>query len=76
MECRRKNLVFIVLFTLIGYLGVYENSLAIYQTSDTKPIITSRSVTIYPEADQKALKDGILFSDQAEFSRLMEDFLS
>ncbi len=76
MENRQKNLVFIVLFTLIGYLGVYENSLAIYHSGKAKPTITSRSVAIYPEADQKALKDGILFSDQAEFSRLMEDFLS
>ena len=76
MNYKRKNLVFIVVFALIGYLGVYENSLAIYHSGSAKPDITSRSVTIYPEADQNALKDGIYFSDQAEFSRLMEDFLS
>ena len=76
MKYKRKNRVFIAVVLLAGYLGIYENSLAIFHDNCVKPDITSRSVTLYPENDQKALEGGIPFSNSAELSSLMEDFLS
>ena len=76
MKHKRQSRIFIAVILLVGYLGIYDNSLAIFHSNRAKPSITSRSVTLYPENDRKALENGIPFSNPVELSRLMEDFLS
>ncbi len=61
---------------LQGYwLGVQEGKLAIWRAGEETPYeITEFYITHLPEADQKALKEGIYVTDDANLARLLEDY--
>ena len=65
------------LILLIGYLGLYNGQLALYGQNRAIPeTLLPYRVEMFPEADQKALKNGIPYESETELNRLMEDFLS
>ena len=68
---------FIWMILLCGYLGLYQGNLALFLDGQTHPVeIFPRTVQIYPEADRRALSQGIPFSSESEMHRLLEDYLS
>lgn len=69
-----KQLLFIL---LIGYLGLYNGRLALFQDNrDLPEQVLPYCVQTFPEADQHALKNGIPFRNETELNQLLEDFLS
>jgi len=61
----------------IFYLGVYKDHVALWKDGQSAPeIVYPYSVSIYPEADQQSLQHRIPIADRADFSRLLEDYLS
>ncbi len=68
---------YIPLLLLVGYLGLYNGHLALWQEScDVPETVLPYNVQSFPQADQNALKKGIPFKTEAELNRLLEDFLS
>ncbi len=68
---------YIPFLLLLGYLGLYNGHLALWQDNCKTPeIVLPYNVESFPQADQIALKDGIPFKTEAELNRLIEDFLS
>ena len=73
---KRRSIVMLLL-VIWGYLGTFHNKLCIYQAPDTDPVrIFPYSVNIFPQNDQDMLKEGIPYRNEAEFHKLLEDFLS
>lgn len=72
---KKRMLSFILV--AIGYLGIHNGYLALYDTEQASPLIVLpyRS-ELYPEEDQNALQKGIPYHSQEELTRLLEDFLS
>lgn len=67
----------LLLLLIIGYLGLHNGQLALFESGKTVPdTVLPYRAELFPEADQKALQNGIPFSSESELNRLMEDFLS
>ena len=72
---RKKILCNILLFGFL--LGVYEGKIALWKDGQTKPMkVLPYQASMLPEADQKALKEGIRFDSLKELYKMMEDYLS
>ena len=72
-----KQNVAAALILLILYLGIHEGRVALLQSGTPEPVeIFSQMVTMLPEFDQQALRDGIPIRSRDHLTRLMEDFLS
>ena len=64
-----------IILAWVGYLGVCNGYLTVFQKDTPKTIFPYR-VECYPPQDQMALKKGIPFRSQQELAFLLEDFLS
>ena len=72
----RKKHIFLLL-TIIGYLGVHNGYLALYDDTRGQPLmVLPYQVDIYPAEDRRALTQGIPFDSQEALTRILEDFLS
>ena len=66
-----------LLFMLVWYLGVYEGHLALFKENTDKPChIFPYCVSVYPSADQKALREGIPAETDKELLELLQEYLS
>ena len=72
-----KKRILSFILVIIGYLGIHNGYLALYDAEQTSPllILPYRS-ELYPQEDQNALQKGIPYQTQDELTRLLEDFLS
>lgn len=67
--------LWLLLFGL--YLGIYNGNLAICEDGKTTPVmVLPYKAALFPEEDQKRLKDGIPFENNHELAQLLEDFMS
>lgn len=64
-----------ILLAWVGYLGVSNGYLTIFQKEKPKTVLPYR-VECYPQQDQNALTKGIPFHNEQELASLLEDFLS
>ena len=66
-----------VLLLFILYLGVYGDSLALWGNSDVTPVkIFPYKLSVYPVADQQALRHGIPITSPRVAQQLLEDYFS
>ena len=73
----RYLLSILLLIMTTGYLGTFGGKLCIYKEPGVAPVqLLPYSVTVFTQNDQALLKKGIPYHNEAEFSRLMEDYLS
>ena len=70
-----RNLFHIV---LLGFLlGIHEGKIALWKDNDPKPMqVFPYRAELLPEADQKALKNGIRVENIRQLQSLIEDYLS
>lgn len=63
---------------ILGFLlGVSGGRIALWEDGQAEPVkVFPYSVTMLPEADQRALESGIRAEDRAQLFRLLQDFLS
>ena len=63
---------------LAGYLlGVRGGYLALWKDDCPEPVqVFPYQAQMLPEKDQKALRNGIHVTDEADLQRLLEDYLS
>ena len=63
---------------LLGFLlGSFKGYLALWTEDDPDPFqIYPVEVSILPEADQKALSEGIYARSEPELNHMLEDYLS
>lgn len=74
---RKWKRYFACLILLMGYLGLHNGYLALFEDGSSEPsLILPYKAELYPQADQEALKQGIPYETQEELTRLLEDFLS
>lgn len=67
----------IYLIILGLYLGLYRGNLALWNENEREPVhIFPYPVELYPQADQKALRQGIPIRDGGELHKLLEDYFS
>ena len=72
---KKKGLI--LLLWVMGYLGLNNGYLALYDDSNTQPLmVLPYCAQMYPAQDQQALTQGIPFENQQELARILEDFLS
>ncbi len=66
-----------VLLLFLLYLGTCGEHLALWRDTREKPLkIFPYAITMYPDADQKALRRGIPITSLPEAYRLLEDYFS
>ena len=68
----------LALVCLAGYLlGVSRGYVAIWRDEDPQPwLITDMPVSALPQADQKALKEGISLPEDYPLTKALEDYCS
>ena len=72
---RRLSLYFSLMFLFI--LGCQDGYIALWKDSDPEPVrVFPYSASLLPEADRKALEQGIRIGSEEELARLLEDYLS
>lgn len=72
---KRAHLYFSLIFLFI--LGCKDGYIALWKDSDPEPLrVFPYSVSSLPEADQRALEQGIPIGDEGTLLRLLEDYLS
>ena len=58
-------------------LGVRQGYITLWREGDAKPVeVFPYRAEMLPEADRQALEKGIVIQDEAELTRLLEDYLS
>ncbi len=58
-------------------LGLHRGRIALWRDGDQEPFqVFPIRGEMLPEADRKALEEGISIRDQGELNRFLEDFLS
>ena len=71
-----SSLVYLTLI-LSFLLGIHEGKLALWRDGDSQPeIIFPCCTDLLPEADRKALSEGIPISSRQELAHLLEDYIS
>lgn len=72
---RYRKWLFIIAFSFI--LGVQDGYIALWKDGCKNPVeVFPFQAKLLPEADQKALAEGIRIENAAQLARLMEDYLS
>lgn len=69
---------YLYLALVFGFLlGIHEGNIALWKDGSSKPfrVFPYRAESL-PEADQKALEQGIHLTDESALIRLLEDYLS
>lgn len=63
---------------LVGFLiGIQNGYVAVWRDGARQPAyVSQRAVDMLPQADQRALRDGIHVKDRASLTSALEDFLS
>ena len=58
-------------------LGIHDGHLALWKENKTAPeVVFPCPVELLPEADRRALAEGIPITSERELARLLEDYLS
>lgn len=70
-----KHILTAALLLLTFYLGLHNNYLTIYE-DDVPVIILPYRGDLYPQEDQRKLREGIPFETNDELSSLLEDYIS
>ena len=66
-----------LILALYVILGCWKGHIALFREDSPEPMqIFPRKVTSLPEADQKALEEGILIRNERDLQQLLEDYLS
>ena len=72
---KRIQLYFSLLFLFI--LGSSDGFIALWKDSDPEPVrVFPYSIASLPEADRRALEQGIRIETETDLTRLLEDYLS
>ena len=72
-----KSQKWLAILLLYVVLGNWKGYLALFDGGKSEPRqIYPRLVEALPEADQKALEEGILIGNDARLQQLLEDYLS
>ena len=73
---KRKILTHILL--VFGFLlGISEGKIALWKDGRAEPVrVFPYRAELLPEADQKALQEGIVIRNDRDLQRLLEDYLS
>lgn len=72
-----KHILMMCVLLFSFYLGLYGDNLAIWEDGHKSPtLILPYKAALFPEEDQKRLKEGIPFESHDELSGLLEDFIS
>lgn len=63
---------------VLGFLlGIQGGRIALWKDGQAQPVeVFPIPVKMLPEADQKALEEGIAIENSGELTRILEDFLS
>ena len=62
---------------MMGFLlSISDGKIALWTDGKAEPTVFPYHADLLPEPDQKRLMDGIRIEDEAELSRLLEDYLS
>ena len=63
---------------LLGFLlGIYEGKVALWKDNQKKPIkVFPYEASMFPEEDQKRLKEGVHVDSLSELYKLIEDYFS
>ncbi len=73
-----KTTHFCALALVLGFiLGIQDGRIALWKDGQAQPVeVFPIQANMLPEADQKALKEGITIKNSGELTRILEDFLS
>ena len=72
-----KKLSLYISLIFLFILGAKDGYIALWKDSDPEPVrVFPYSVAALPEADQKALEQGIPLDSREDLLRLLEDYLS
>ena len=72
-----KVLIAPALLAFALYFGLWNGHVALWDTDAKAPVtVFPFSQQLYPEADQRALQDGIPIENGRDLIRLIEDYLS
>lgn len=73
-----RTTYFCALALALGFLlGIQDGRIALWKDGQAQPVeIFPIPANMLPEADQKALKEGITIENSSELNRILEDFLS
>lgn len=73
----RKKQWFSLLLAFGFILGIHEGRIALWREGETKPAkVFPYRAEMLPEADQDALREGIVIPDENALSSILEDYLS
>lgn len=76
-DLNMKKKVLSLILCAVCYLGIHNGYLALFDSAVSGPLmVLPYHVQMYPQADQEALQNGIVYNSPQELSRLLEDFLS
>lgn len=73
-----KTTHFRTLALVLGFLlGIQDGRIALWRDGQAQPIkVFPIQAKMLPEADRKALEEGIAIENSSELTRILEDFLS
>ncbi len=66
------------LVLVLGFLlGIQDGRIALWKDGQAQPVeVFPIQAKMLPEADRKALEEGIAIENSSELTRILEDFLS
>lgn len=83
MDMGKRSGTKLLLLLLLGnlvfaqfYLGIFDQNVALYDTEAQKVYVTGTPVRALPQADQKALLDGVPLDSLEAAVSALEDFCS
>ncbi len=73
-----KRTHFCALALILGFLlGIQDGRITLWKDGQTQPVeVFPIPAKMLPEADRKALEEGIAIENSSELTRILEDFLS
>ena len=72
-----RQIVATAVFILSMYLGIRDGNLALFQWHSEEPVaVYSMQVSMLPERDRQALREGIPIHSRLQLAQLLEDYLS
>jgi hypothetical protein len=73
-----KKLSYLYCILCFGFLlGIHDGRIALWKGDDPEPVkVFPYFASMLPEADQRALQNGIHLDEDADLRKLLEDYLS
>ncbi len=72
-----RQIVATAVFILSMYLGIRDGNVALFQRHSEEPVaVYSMQVSMLPERDRQALREGIPIHSRLQLAQLLEDYLS